>query len=519
MNSMPPPATCATCATCAEAAQCPTENATPPTIPCAGGNGRAATAPEATSPAAAPAESADSAKAARSAPATTGSAYAATRNACHLCTPLGATLAFRGFAGAVPFLHGSQGCATYIRRYAISHFREPLDVASSSFGESAVVFGGRDNLHQGLDNVIRQYRPEMIGIATTCLAETIGDDVNLFLHEFRTARDQSKLPILVPVSTPSYSGTHIAGFHRAVRAVVKRLADRGAPPNRGVAVLPGMVSPADLRHLRELFRAFGLRPVLLPDYSDTLDGPAWAEYHPIPPGGTELEMVRRLPGSRAAVAFGRCHDIDDCAGQWLHQQCQVPLHRHHLPVGLQLTDRFVDTLEAIAGDHLPEPIAAARARLVDAMVDGHKYLAQKQVVVYGEPDLVLATTAFLAEIGTRPVLVATGGETGTLLRDQLPAVMSGRDLPEIIEDADFATIDERLDALQPDLLVGNSKGFKSARRLGIPLVRIGFPIHDRFGAQRLLHLGYTGALGLLDRVVNAVIAHTQDSSEVGYTYY
>ena len=63
--------------------------------------------------------------------------FTATRNACKMCTPLGACLAFSGIEGCVPFLHGSQGCATYIRRYLISHFREPMDIASSNFGEHA----------------------------------------------------------------------------------------------------------------------------------------------------------------------------------------------------------------------------------------------------------------------------------------------------------------------------------------------------------------------------------------------
>ena len=44
-------------------------------------------------------------------------AKTATQNACKLCNPLGACLAFRGIESCVPFLHGSQGCATYIRRY------------------------------------------------------------------------------------------------------------------------------------------------------------------------------------------------------------------------------------------------------------------------------------------------------------------------------------------------------------------------------------------------------------------
>jgi len=76
---------------------------------------------------------------------------AATRNACKLCAPLGACLALRGVAGAVPFLHGSQGCATYIRRYLISHFREPVDIAVSGFSEATTVFGGGDNLRRRLE--------------------------------------------------------------------------------------------------------------------------------------------------------------------------------------------------------------------------------------------------------------------------------------------------------------------------------------------------------------------------------
>jgi nitrogenase molybdenum-iron protein NifN len=45
--------------------------------------------------------------------------YTSTTNACKLCTPLGACLAFKGIEGAVPYLHGSQGCATYMRRYIL----------------------------------------------------------------------------------------------------------------------------------------------------------------------------------------------------------------------------------------------------------------------------------------------------------------------------------------------------------------------------------------------------------------
>ena len=114
------------------------------------------------------------------------SGVTAARNACKLCAPLGACVVFSGIEGCVPFLHGSQGCATYIRRYLISHFREPVDIASSSFSEEDTVFGGARNLKAGLRNVATQYRPAAIGVATTCLAETIGEDVPRILADYQT---------------------------------------------------------------------------------------------------------------------------------------------------------------------------------------------------------------------------------------------------------------------------------------------------------------------------------------------
>ena len=72
--------------------------------------------------------------------------FISTRNACKLCAPLGASLVFRGIEGCVPLIHGSQGCSTYIRRYVISHFKEPIDIASSNFSEQSAIFGGGDNL-------------------------------------------------------------------------------------------------------------------------------------------------------------------------------------------------------------------------------------------------------------------------------------------------------------------------------------------------------------------------------------
>jgi len=445
--------------------------------------------------------------------------YISTTNACKLCRPLGACLAFKGIEGAVPYLHGSQGCATYMRRYIISHYNEPIDIASSSLSEKHAVYGGAANLKLGLTNVAEKYRPKLIGIATTCLTETIGDDVKMILHEYKMDTEGSQgLPDFVNVSTPSYAGTHMEGFHGAVASVAEQMAE-GGPVVETVNLLPGFVSSADFRYLREVMDDFGLNITMLPDLSETMDGPALLEYEKIQAGGTPLSAIKAMGRSRATIEFGRTLKDTRTGGFILKGKHDVDNFQIGMPIGIEETDRFFALLEKLSGRIVPEKYAKARGRLVDAYVDGHKYVFGKKAIVYGEEDLVVAMTAFLAEIGIRPILCVSGGTSGHLaeaIREVTGDILLEQ--PDVHEGMDFFDISEQAESLAPDLLVGHSKGYLLARKLSIPLIRVGFPIHDRVGGQRILHLGYHGAQILFDTVANAMIDKKQNDSEIGYSY-
>lgn len=448
-------------------------------------------------------------------------AASATQNACKLCAPLGAALVFKGIANAVPLLHGSQGCSTYIRRYVISHFKEPVDIACSNFGEQSAIFGGGANLKIALDNIRKQYDPDFIGIATTCLAETIGDDVPMFLSEYRTTHAEEVLPPLVQVSTPSYQGTHMEGFYAAVKAVVEQLTkerSQGCAPF--VNLFPGMVSPADIRHLKEIVEDFGLNAMVLPDYSDTLDGGLWPSYQRIPVGGTPVEQIKSAGGAMASIEFGRClARAASTAGTVLSDRFETPCHRLGLPIGVSQNDRFFKALSDLCGRSIPEKYTMQRGRLLDAMVDGHKIVNGKRAAIFGEPDLVAGIVDFLIEIGIQPVVCGTGmAKSG--LSQVLGSVLPKAHLEQvrIMEDVDFMDMENVVKEVAPDLLIGNSKGYAMSRRLGIPLLRIGFPIHDRVGGHRQLQMGYQGTQILFDRIANTFLEAKQSASSVGYTY-
>lgn len=443
--------------------------------------------------------------------------YTSTTNACKLCRPLGAALAFRGIEGCVPFLHGSQGCATYMRRYIISHFNEPIDIASSSLGEKNAIYGGAPNLKLGLNNVTEKYHPELIGVATTCLTETIGDDVAHILKEYQAEFGTESSPTIINVSTPSYSGTHMEGFHGAVKAAVEQLCEV-SPANDTINLLSGFISAADIRYLKEVCEDFDLDCTLLPDFSETLDGPALDDYPLIPEGGTPIERIRKMGGAKATIELGFTLP-ESSAGTFLEERHKTPLTRTGLPIGLRQSGAFFGILEKVSGKKTSPKYTGCRGRLVDAMVDGHKYIFGKRAVVYGEEDLVVGLTSFLAEIGITPVLCASGGKSGQF-KEAVHSVLEGicADMPLVMENVDFYDIEEMVQSLDVDLLIGHSKGYTFARENNIPLIRMGFPIHDRVGGQRLLHLGYHGAQQMFDTITNTLIAHKQDSSDVGYSY-
>jgi nitrogenase molybdenum-iron protein NifN len=443
--------------------------------------------------------------------------FVSTRNACKLCSPLGASIALRGIDGCVPLIHGSQGCATYIRRYVISHFREPVDIASSNFSEQAAVFGGGDNLKTALSNVIAQYKPSMIGVATTCLSETIGDDVSRYVDEFRASAGK-KAPHIVHISTPSYSGTHMEGYRSTLRAVVEQLAEPVDPKQKrtGLNIISSLLSTEDLRYIKEIMELMNIEYTLLPDYSESLDGGLWEEYKKIPAGGTSVKKIISMPLAKGTIEITSGLPDHKSVSHYLENTFGVAGIQTGMPAGIEATDALFTAIERLTGKKMHERYANERGRLVDAYIDAHKYLYGVKAVLFGEADLVSGLASFLSEVGVKVVLCATGArksDFGDALFDEMKEKGT-----LLSEDTDFATMLEMSRSLSPDIVIGNSKGYSLSKKLGIPIVRCGFPIHDRFGGQRLMHIGYRGTLQLLDRIVNAVLETRQENSPIGYSY-
>ncbi|MFT3985294.1 MAG: nitrogenase component 1 [Lachnospiraceae bacterium] len=435
-------------------------------------------------------------------------------NPCKMCMSMGASTAFCGLKECMTILHGSQGCATYIRRHMATHYNEPVDIASSSLTEQGTVYGGESNLKKGLKNLIQLYHPKIIGIMTTCLAETIGEDVKGIVERFLEENPEHRNLTIIPVASPGYGGTQYEGYLAAVNAMVAVPALTKERNNKVNVILPPY-SPADVRFLKQSFEEFEIDAIFVPDISENLDGGYAEEYKRLPQGGTCAEELLQMGGARLTIEIS---DIDTAVSpaKTLEEKYAVPYRKIKSPVGLAATDRFYKLLSEISGREIPPHLVRERARYMDGIIDSHKYNAAGRAVVYGEPEFVVSTVKFCAENGIMPVVAATGSVFPEIKDEIGEAVqaLGKRYLIDdylIMDDADFKDIEEAAVNYHANVMIGNSDGRRIEEALKLPLVRRSFPIHDRIGGQRLRTLGYAGSLGFLDEITNALLTVTEST--------
>lgn len=428
--------------------------------------------------------------------------HALVSNPAKTCQPVGAIYAALGVHNTMPHSHGSQGCVAFHRMFLTRHFKEPVMASTSAFTEGASVFGGGANLKTAVKNIFDVYDPDIIAVHTTCLSETIGDD----LHAFVSALDIPESKHVVYCSTPSYVGSHVTGFSSMAAAFVEHLAEKPAEGTGRVMVVPGFSSPADVRELKRYLEGFGISYTMLPDVSDVFDTPMTNTFELYPHGGTPLKEIQELGGAAYSFAFGA----------WASEACANELKRRFgieyqvcgLPIGLGATDDAVMALARFADFHVPEFIETERGQLVDCMLDVHQYLDGKRVAICADPDTALGLTRFALECGMIPAFVGTGTPGGGF-EDAVANVcrQEGFD-PEgiwIKSETDYFELHQQIIQQPVDLLLGPSLWKQIAKAEDIPLVRCAFPILDRYAHPYVPVLGYKGALFLLQRMADALM--------------
>lgn len=430
-------------------------------------------------------------------------------NPAKTCQPVGAMYAALGVHECMPHSHGSQGCCSFHRMFLTRHFKDPAMASTSSFTEGASVFGGGSNLKTSAKNIFDIYNPKIIAVHTTCLSETIGDDLNAFIQDIEVPEGK----YMVHCNTPSYYGSHVTGFSNMVAGFIRYLSKASGKKNGKVAIMPGFVNPGDMREMKRIAKEMGVAYTMLPDTSGVMDAPMTGTFELYPKGGTTVEEIISLGDSNQTIAFGKF--ASEVPAETLSKKCSVPYKLLSLPIGIGRTDEYVMALQEYTKNEVPYSLEEERGQLVDVLIDIHPYTYNKKVAIFGDPDTVLSIAEFVLEMGMIPKYLVTGtpGDAFEKAAEEL-FVKFGVEGCRAKASGDLFELHQWIKAEGVDVLIGGTHGKYIARAEDIPFVRAGFPIIDRYIHSYMPLVGYKGGMRLAELITNALMDRfDRDSTE------
>jgi nitrogenase molybdenum-iron protein beta chain len=459
---------------------------------------------------------------------------ALTINPAKACQPLGAVLCALGFEKTLPYVHGSQGCVAYFRTYFNRHFKEPVACVSDSMTEDAAVFGGQKNMFDGLENAKALYKPEMIAVSTTCMAEVIGDDLNAFIgNAKKEGHIESEFP--TPFAhTPSFVGSHTTGWDNMFEGIqryftLNEMEGKAVGSNGKINIVPGFESYlGNYRVMRRMMAEMGVDYSLLCDPAEVLDTPADGEYR-MYDGGTPIGEMKDAPNAIDTLYLQPWQSVK--SRKFTKNTWHQPVSDINIPMGLEWTDDFLMKVSELTGKPIPETLAKERGRLVDMMTDSHAWLHGKRFALYGDADFALGMTKFLLELGAEPtdVLVNHANKRYRKALEKLCADSPYGQSTQVHTGKDLWHFRSLMFTNKPDFMIGNSYGkfiqrdtLHKGKEHEVALIRIGFPIFDRHHLHRMTTMGYEGAMYILTTLVNAVLERldeeTRDMGTTDYNY-
>jgi nitrogenase molybdenum-cofactor synthesis protein NifE len=397
---------------------------------------------------------------------------------------IGAAIAFQGIDRALPIIHGAQGCSFLAKVLLTKHFREPIALASTKLFTEDVVMGSEKNIINVVKGFIEKNNPDVIGILTSGLSEVKGDDVQTAVKSLVSEiRGQNKDCTILHVATPDYEGGLETGYAKAVEALLQFTGHSSLFTERQINVLAGShLTPVDFTELREIIESFGLKPIILPDLS-ALDG-SREGFSALAVGGTKIHEIKEMSRSEFTLALGASMEF---AAMILKERFGIEYRVFESVAGLKDTDIFMETLSMLSGRPIPEKYKRQRRILIDGMRDAHFYYGNKRVCLALEPDSSLQVSRWLDEMGANIELTVIPSYVPSAEKIHAKNVVVG----------DLFSIKGNF-----DLLISNSHAEDTAKRLGVPLYQMGFPVYKVLGNNSRITIGYRGTLSMINDVAN-----------------
>ena len=195
-------------------------------------------------------------------------------------------------------------------------------------------------------------------------------------------------------------------------------------------------------------------------------------------------------------------EIGLAAAQWLQRQFDQP-YTKTVPLGSHATRDFIAEVCALTGLPVPgQDPEHAHAPWYAKSVDS-TYLTGKRVYIFGDATHVVAAARIASqEMGFE--VVGMGSYSREFAREVRDCAK--RYGVEALITDDYLEVEDQINALQPELILGTQMERHIAKRQGIPCAVISAPVHVQdFPARYAPQMGFEGANVLFDTWVHPLM--------------
>ena len=410
-------------------------------------------------------------------------------NPLKLSQPMGATLAFLGIKNCMPLMHGAQGCASFTKVLFTRHFNDPIAIQTTAVNDiTAVIDGGEKGISEAIENITKKVTPDLVGLFTTGLTETKGDDIK---GACTLLNDKQKI---VWVHTPDFEGGLESGWSLSIQSIITQLiAPTTACTKKKILLIPNVnLSPIEVEKLKEALELMAFDVYALPDLSDSLDGHLGVKQGALSSGGISVSDIEQLGDAGAVITIGR--SVKKC-GELFTEKFSHSTHLHFDSLlGLEASDDFYAKLLAYTGSKtVPSVVKRWRARLQDVLLDTHFTLGKAKVIIADEPDSGYGMAKVLHEVGAN--VEAFISQRSEIQESFTCSVSIG----------DFEDVEKRLP--QMDMIIANYHAERLAHKHHKVVLIRGFPNYEQVGIGLRHNILYEGSCAFLCEVNNLLGHH------------
>ena len=330
-----------------------------------------------------------------------------------------------------------------------------------------------------------RFTPQAMLVGASCTAELIQDDP-------AGLADAMRLPCpVVALELPSYQRKEIWGAAETFYQLVRRMCAEVVATDRvdGTRPSANILGPTALgfRHRDDVIEITRLLATLGIDVNVVA-----------PLGATPADLTRL-----GHADFNIClyPEIADTTCRWLERRFGQKTVRI-VPIGHGATRDFIAEVAALAGVDPSSALDTSNLPWWSRSVDS-TYLTGKRVFIFGDATHAIAAARVARdELGLE--VVGLGCYNREFARELREAAARYGVEPLVTDD--YLAVEEAIQALQPELVLGTQMERHIAKRLRIPCAVISAPVHVQdFPARYSPQMGFEGANVLFDTWVHPLV--------------